>query len=297
MKKVISLVLAIVLISTVFVSCSGEKNENNANLLHTYDSCYDDINRSAVAEYEKLCDAIINGDVLVDIDITQIENINRLYYTSFPLAILVKQMAFNEKDGNIKIEYVNDKDTHKKMVEDFSAKVNQIMTDCGYGSVSDSEYLLNLYSYISSKTTYDEKCTSTYDAIVNGVGSSSSYASAFEYLLLQAGISATSIYGLNRQGVSFMTIADFNGEKFIFAPFNEYKANKGFGLSFFALTYTDVIELGFTDGFKYSNEESVVFDEASAEFKPLRGTVSYEYDDNNITAIKGNGETVTVKLK
>lgn len=296
MKKFISILLATVLICSVFASC-GSKKTNSLGLEYTYDSYYSDVDKSVIKEYEKLCDAVVKGNDSVSIDMSHIDSINRLYYTSFPLSILVSKLSLDEGEKNIKIEYVNDIETHKKLVDEFVSKVKSIMEECGFGTASESEYILNLYSYISANIVHDINHTTTYDAIVYNLGSSSSYSSAFEYLLLQAGISASHIYGLNSKGVSFMTMAEINGENLLFAPFSEYKVDKGYGLSYFALSYSDVLKLGFTDGFKYTNDEAVVFDEVSEKFADLRDTVSYDYSDSIITAVKNNGETVTVSLK
>lgn len=296
MKRFISLFLCVVLICTAFASCKGKKN-NSLGLEYTYDSYFSDSDEAVIEDYEKLCDAIVNGYDSVSLDMNYIDSINKIYYKSFPLSILVSKLSLNEAKNGVKIEYTNDKETHKKLVDDFVSKVKAVMAECGYGTVSDAEYTLNLYSYIASNIVHDINYTSTYDAIVNNLGSSSSYSSAFEYLLLQAGIPASHIYGLSSKNVSFMTMAEINGENLLFAPFSEYKANKGYGLSYFALSYSDVLELGFRDGFKYTDEEAVVFDEATEKFNALRDTVSYEYADFVITAIKSSGETVTVSIK
>lgn len=296
MKKIIAIILSAVLVCGVFTACSGA-NTGKGGISYTYDSYYSDADKNVLKEYESLCDAIVKGQPEASVDIDYIDSINRIYYTSFPLSILVKKMSLNDKEGRISLEYVNDAETHRQLVEAFTAKVNQIMTDCGYGEVSDFEYILRLYTYIASNTTLNSQANSTYDVIVNSFGSQQNFSAAFEYLLLQAGIYATHIYGLNSKGVSFMTIAQIDGEKFIFAPYSEYKANKGNGLSFFAMTYSDVLELGFTEGFRYTNDEAVVFDDASEKYSPLRDTVSYEYENSVLTVVKSNGEKIEFKTK
>lgn len=297
MKKIIALLLAIITICMAFTSCADKPKTDEDSLKFTFDSYFNGCDEAAIAEYEKLCKAVINGDEEVDINREHIDLINKLFYTSFPLSSLVKKLALKENSKYIEIEYVNDIEAHKTLVSEFTAKAKQIMTDCSYGTASENEYILNLYTYISSKISYDLDKTSTYDAIVNGVGSSSSYAGAFQYLLLQADIPATYIYGLNAKGLSCMVIASINGEEYIFAPCNENRANGGFGLSYFAMNYSDLLELGFKEGFKYSNEDTVAFNNNSDKFKPLRNSVSYEYADSSITAVKENGETSAVNIK
>lgn len=295
MKKIVSLFLAVVMITAVFCSCS-KTGSNHEKLLYTYDSYYTGFDKEVVKSYEKLCDAVVKGEKSVKFDVEQLEDVSRLYYTSFPLTVLVEKMSLNEKKDGLNIEYVNDIENHKKLVSEFSNKVNEIMTECGYNKVSQKEYVLNVYSYIASKIIYDVNYTTTYEAIVKGYGSTSSFTSAFEYLLLQAGISASQIYGLNANGVSFMTIVEIDGENYLFAPCNENKANKGFGLSFFGISYSELLKLGFTEGFKYTNEEAVVFDEVSEKYANLRDTVSYEYENGKISAVKSDGSTVEVEL-
>lgn len=297
MKKIIALLLAVITICMAFTSCSDKPQVDEFSLKYTYDSYYDGCDEAAVAEYEKLCRAVVDGEASVAVNEEYIDLVNKLFYTSFPLSSLVKKLSVKDNNKVINIEYVNDKDTHKRLVSEFSAKVSQIMTDCGFGTVGEAEYILKLYSYIASKTTFDLDKTTAYDAIVNSVGSSSSYAGAFQYLLLQADIPARYIYGLNAKGLSCMVIASINGEEYVFAPGNENGANGGFGLSFFAMSYSDLLELGFKAGFKYSNEETVALSGNSEKFKPLRNSVSYEYADFSITAVKQNGETAAVNIK
>ncbi len=295
MKKFISLFLVIVMVLTVFCSCSksGSKHEK---LSYTYDNYYLNDNDDVVKAYEKLCDAVVKGEKSVSFNIDLLDDVSRLYYTCFPLTVLVEEMSLNEKKNGLNLEYVNDLETHKTLVTEFANKVNEIMTECGYNKVSNKEYVLNVYSYVASKINYDINYTTTYDAIVKGYGSTSSFTSAFEYLLLQAGINASHVYGLNASGVSFMSIVEFDGENYLFAPGNENKANKGFGLSFFGISYSDILNLGFTDGLKYTDSEAVVFDETSEKYANLRDTVSYEYENGKISAIKSDGSSVEVEL-
>lgn len=295
MKKIISIILVVLMTTAVFSSCSksGIKQEK---LAYTYDSYYSEFDKDVVKSFEKLCNAVVKGEKSVKFDIETLEDASRLYYTSFPLSVLVEKISLNEKENGLDIVYVNDLETHKKLVSEFIEKVNEIMEECGYNKVSQKEFILNAYSYVASKIEYDINYTTTYDAIIKGFGSTSSYTSTLNYLLLQAGINTTQVYGLNSNGLSFMSMVEIDNENYLFAPCNENKANKGFGLSFFGMSYSDVLKLGFTDGFRYTNEEAVVFDETSEKYSDLRNTVSFDYNDGTISAIKADGSSVEVNL-
>lgn len=300
MKKILSVLIVLAVAGTVLCGCSSNKAEkNNSNdfkISYTYDYHYSNINDSAVRAFNQLCDAVVSGESAVLFNTALLADVNRLYYTSFPLSYLVGSLSVNSDNTGLNISYIYDTETHLKLVDEFNSKINEIMTSCGYGQVNKSEYILNVYSYISSNTKYDSIYTKTYDVLINGVGSSSSISSAFEYLLAQGGIKNSHIYGMGAEELEFLSVADVNGENYIFNPGKECKETNGKGLSYFGLSYADLLDSGFDSGFTYTDEEPVAFDDTTEKFSSLRSTVSYEFKDGVITAVRENGEKITVSL-
>lgn len=300
MKKIICVLIVMAVTGMVLCGCSSNNAENNNSsnfkVSYTYDDHYSNVNDSAVRAFDMLCDAVINGKNTVLFNTALLADVNRLYYTSFPLSYLVGSLSVNSDNTGLNISYINDSETHLKLVDEFNSKINEIMTSCGYGQVNKSEYLLNVYSYISSNTKYDNIYTKTYDVLINGIGSSSSISSAFEYLLAQGGIRTSHIFGMGSEGLEFLTIADVDGENYIFNPGQECKKTKGLGLSCFGLSYVDLLDAGFNSGFTYTDEEPVAFDDTSEKFSALRNTVSYEINSGVISADTSDGKKVTVIL-
>jgi len=301
MKKIISFVMAAAVLAAVLCGCSSNTNDSADNessfrVSYTYDSHYSGVNESVVRAYNMLCEAVINGEDSVLFNTSLLSDLNRLYYTSFPLSYLVSSININSDNTGLNISYINDSETHLRLVKEFNEKVDEIMKSCGYGRAGKSEYILNVYTYLSSSVKYDNIYTTAYDAIINGVGSSSSISSAFEYLLLQGGIDVSHIYGMGERGLEFLSVAAINGEQYMFNPGRECLETGGLGLSCFGLSYSDLIDSGYKNGFTYTDEEPVVFEDTSEKFSPLRDTVSYEFDGGVINAVKSNGDKVNVSL-
>lgn len=304
MKKFISFFLISVLLSTVLCACSSGnnsdvKNETGTNykISYTYDNHYSSVSESAVRAYNALCEAIINGENSVLFNTALLSDVNKLYYTSFPLNYLVKSLSLNSDKTGLNISYNNDTNTHVKLVEEFNQRVDDIMQQCGYGKVDKSEYILNVYNYIASNTKYDNSCTTAYDAIVNSIGSSPSFASAFEYILAQGDISVSHVYAVTDIGVVFMTETELNGELYYFNPGNERLDTDGIGLSYFGMSYADLLNLNLASNLVYTDGAPVVFDDTTEKFATLRNTVSYKYENGIISANKNNGEIVECALK
>lgn len=291
MKKVISIFLAAVILTFCFCSCA-KKEETNQNLKLSYDSIFSYYDDKIIDAYNSLCNAVINREENVKFDLNLINDVNKIYYTSFPLSVLVSNIQINNEKGTVELQYVNDEETHKKVVKDFSDKVNKIKEECGFNKVSENEYVLNLYTYIASKNKVKLNNSNVYDVIMNNEGSSSSFAMALEYLLLQSDMNASHIYALNNKGVSFMTVVYIDDKSLVLDPFSELESNGGYGLSYFGLCEKDLTNLGFKNGFKYSDDKVAMFEGCFDDFENLRNTISYEYKDGKITANKSDNSTI-----
>lgn len=299
MKKIASLILAAAVMLCMFSGCTqnkdtAEKNENS-RLLYIVDDYNSTINQSAVRAYEALCDAVVNGEEEVLFNTSLIDSVNKLFYTDFPLSYLISKLEINDNNSGLKIFYEKTPEEHAKAVEEFIKRVNEILEHCSYGKAETNVFILNLYSYLAQNTELVSQCSYSYDVIVNSKGYSFSLSSAFCYLLNYAGIKASVVNSDNESGTSYMTEAEFNGCKYIFMPFEEAKTNKGNGLCFFAMDYSELVPMGFIN-VNYSDGTYVAFDDNDIIYSQFRDSSEYTIDGNNLSITKTNGEIVQVAL-
>lgn len=66
--------------------------------------------------------------------------------------------------------------------------------------MSNHVYLLNVYHYVATHTTYDDSVTDAYTAILQGKGMSAAISGMFEFLLQQGGVDAGHIVGKDAAG-------------------------------------------------------------------------------------------------
>lgn len=231
MKKYISLLLSIIVCLTVFAGCT--KSGSDSEYVITMDSHYDYVNDTAVRSYEKLCNAVINGEEEVRFNTAHMDEINQLFYTCFPLYPLVESIDILENNTGVGIKYKNDMDKHKELVSQFNDKISDIMKECRYSKVSADEYIFNVYVYITSNFKIDSSIFTTFDTVVEGKGYNASINSLFEYLVLRGGGKASHI--ISSTGSNIMSMVNFAGKSYFFDPAKEIEINSGTALVYFAM--------------------------------------------------------------
>ena len=114
-KKILSVFLCAV-IAFAFTSCADSKNdskeqsENKPELdYNTFDSAYSSYDASAVSAYADLCKAVCAGETNVRFNLGMFDNVMQLFYTSFPLNVLVKDIKKNDDGSGITVTYKYDK--------------------------------------------------------------------------------------------------------------------------------------------------------------------------------------------
>lgn len=295
MKKLLSVILCFALIMCIFAGCtdSNEKETESTSEPVSFQFTTDESNSflspSSVRAYETLCDAVINAQSEANFNTTLMNDVNRLFYSDFPLSCLVSKIDIKADNSGVSIVYKNDTEEHLKLVSEFGAKVNEILSECGFGKVNNNVLVLNLYSYIAKNTEIKYQSNDVYDVIMKQSGYSSSFAGAFSYLLNQAGIKASVVKSTNDNGIAFMTETDFKGMRYIFNPFFEANDNQGKALCYFALDYAEMASAGYKD-VRYRGGDSVVFDDGDSDFSALRDSVSYTIDGNNLSVKTENGD-------
>lgn len=302
MKKIICILLSVVTAVVMFSACSADKEAKSENadfsLKFTWDSHYSDVSEGAKTAYENAAQAIVNGDDSVSYSSQISDEVTILLYTSFPLISLVDSIDTASGGNSVTITYKNDKDKHAELVSAFSNKVQEIMEQCGYGSVSSNEYVVNVYHYVATNVAYDSNVTDTYSAITTGKGMSAAISGMFEYLLLQGGVEASHMVGKDAAGTPwFFSRCKLGDTWYNFDIAAECAMNDGNGLTSFAMTDKEIISTGVQKGFTYSDQsEPAAVDMKENKYSVLRTSQSFEIKSDVITAQLYDGETKEISM-
>lgn len=295
MKKTISLILCAALFCSIFAACSNADSSNktdesveadNVQIKITTDAHYASLDESSIKAYEKLCNAVLNYESEVKYNVSLTDDVNRLFYTSFPQYILVDGIDFLDDNSGVKITYANDKETQTAKLKEFNNEISKIMIKCGFGKVSKNEYLLNVYLYITKNFTVDNSVTTVFDTVLQKKGMNSTLSGLFEYLLLQNDIKASHLINLETNSIAKMiSMAEFNGQKYFFDVTSEIEDNSGKALKYFAMN-TARAQMG--NGFMFTDNTSadVIEDDT---YSKLASSTSYQIKSSKVIAeIKGN---------
>lgn len=299
MKKIISLFMAVV-ISIAFCACSksaqNETDGNSAPIKYTYDGVYSYYDQSIIRAYESLCQAVVDGEEDVRLNLGMLENIQNLFYTSFPLSKLVKSIDKNSDNSGILISYINEKNEHLKLVGEFSSKVESIIKECEKDTAGDIAFTVRLYHYIASNMTESENpSVSCYDTIMNNQGSMFSYSSMFEYILRQKGIVSYHVMAQDAAGKDWaLSSAVLNGEIYYFDIMSEFYANKGTQLIYFGMTSADVSAEGLNN-VVYMNQQPAQ-DSSDLHFDQCRSCKAWKIKNNSLLVTRSDDETVEISL-
>lgn len=302
MKKIICILLSVVTAVVMFSACSADKEAKSENadfsLKFTWDSHYSDVSEGAKTAYENAAQAIVNGDDSVSYSSQISDEVTSLLYTSFPLISLVDSIDTASGGNSVTITYKNDKEKHAELVSAFSNKVQEIMEQCGYVSVSSNEYVVNVYHYVATNVAYDSNVTDTYSAITTGKGMSAAISGMFEYLLLQGGVEASHMVGKDAAGTPwFFSRCKLGDTWYNFDIAAECAMNDGNGLTGFAMTDKEIISTGVQKGFTYSDQsEPAAVDMKENKYSVLRTSQSFEIKSDVITAQLYDGETKEISM-
>lgn len=273
MKKLVSVIISVILIISVFSACSKAENVQEEQLDFTIDTHYSTLDTSVINAYEKVCAAVINGEEEVRYNTSLSDSVYQLFYTGFPFYALVDKIDTLPDNSGVLIKYKNDIETHLKLVKEFKTKVLEIVDQCGKGKVSTNEYIFNVYSYMTKNFVEDNSIYTAFDALMNGKGYASAVNSLFEYLVLQGGGKACHV--TNMETASMISLVEFNSVWYYFDPASEIKDTAGEALKYFAMdvkragvsySYTDslpVLEQGDDKYSKLSNSKSYAVNNAS----------------------------------
>lgn len=296
MKKIISIFISVCVVFAAFAGCSKNDDSDKIpaeKISVTFDSHYQNYDASAISAYENLCNAIINGETQVKYNTRMLDSVNQLYYTSFPLNALVASISVLPDSSGVEIKYKNDAETHLKLVAEFNARVDEILTACSVGTVSGSRFVFNVYEYITENFTVDNSVVNPYDVLMQGKGVKSAINSVFEYLVLCGGGKAS--HAVNYDSPPHMiSLVNFSNDWYYFDPASEIDYNGGQALKYFAMDDKRVNayvngQLTYTDG-------QAVGTVADEKYSKLKDSSSFEDKNDEINVILSDGETFVLKL-
>lgn len=299
MKKILCIFLTLV-VAVCFFGCSkaNEKDSDNGNsqIKYTYDSAYAYFDQSTIRGYESLCQAVVEGEEEIRLNVGMLDNIQNLFYTSFPLSKLVKSIEKNSDNSGILITYINEKSNHLKLVKEFCSKVDSIIKACEQDSQSDSAFAVRLYHYIASNIVESKNpSVSCYETIIDNQGTMFSYSNMFEYILRQKGIDAYHILAQDAAGQSWaLSSAVLGGEIYYFDIMSEFYANSGTQLIYFAMTTSDVNAEGLTN-LTYTNQQTAS-DSSDLHFDQCRSCKSWEINGNSLLVTRSDDEIIEIIL-
>lgn len=277
MKKVISVLLAVLMSVLAFAGCSKENNESDTNIKITMDSHYQSLDESAVSAYKKLCNAVLNCENEVKFNKQLLDEVTQLFYTSFPLNALVESIELKSDSTGVDIKYKNDADTHKSLISQFDDRLEELLTACEYKSADSNRFVFNAYSYLAKNFTIDNSVLTVYDAVMSSKGTAATINSVFEYLILCYGGEASHIINTNGKG-AMISLIKFNSSYYYFDVGSEIADTGGEALRYFAMDNARINKYAAGD---FSYTDSTAVDSINDDkYLALWNSVSYIYDDS-----------------
>ena len=294
MKKILSVLLAVILVSLCFCACSkeNESTDNDDGIRITLDSHYSNTGESTIRAYEKLCTAVINADSQVKFNIQLFDDVAQLFYTSFPLNVLVENISFSQDNSGVELTYKNDIDTHKSIIENFNNRVDEILKECGYKKVSNNRLVFNIYTYIAGNFKIDNDTLTVYDTIMNSKGAPSCINSAFEYFVLCAGGESSHLINSIGKG-AIVSSAKLSGSYYYFDVAKEISDTNGEALRFFAMDDARIAEY-VAGPLKYTDKATADPIE-DTKYSFLSDSQSYTVDGDDIT-VNCNNENISLEI-
>lgn len=284
MKKAISVLLSLILITGIFAGCSKAENSETSgqnNVSITIDTHYSSMDSSAVRAYEKLCNAVIAGKKEVKFNAALSDDVYQLFYTCFPMYALVDSVKTLEDMSGASITYKNSDEEHQELVSQFCAKIEKIKTACEYGSVNTSRYVFNVYDYIVRNIKVDNSVVSAFDTIMQGKGCSAAICSVFEYLVLQGGGEASHV----SSALDIVTYAQFMDKWYYFNPASDISDSEERTLKGFAMDSRRAGGMLF-----FYTDSSQVDKVTDKTYDKLENAVSYIPDGDKMNVTLSDGE-------
>ncbi|MBE6817436.1 MAG: hypothetical protein E7520_07025 [Ruminococcaceae bacterium] len=299
-KKIIAVFLCAVLVLS-FAACAKKGStdtQTDALKYNTFDGAYASYDASVVSAYEDMCRAVYRADGEVRFNTGMLNDVLQLFYTSFPLQIFVKDIERKDDASGITVTYTKSADEVRAEAKAFSDKIAAILDECKAGKTNRRAFIINAYHYTVTHVKESKKGGATiYSAVMNGEGDSFTASGMFEYLLRQGGVNASHILAQDAAGVSWgVSMAEIDGENFLFDPMTEIIANGGAQLCYFGMTTEDANAEGLKKFYYTNRAEAPACD--NPYFDICRQCTAWEISENDtdLLVTQNNGEVVQVAL-
>ena len=278
---------------------------------HVYSGVFEETYDEATKEsFFSFCDAVLAGDT--EFYCPDTETYFTIMYTiaheAMPLYVFVYPGDPEVEDGVGHISYSLPKDEYLQKVAEFEEIVTGILDETCEEDYDDIDKALALYSYFAYSYTYDYTALDDFDGVhvpslsayrllTTGTGICQEIAPAYTYLLLQAGVDATTCGSLSDTDAHEWSFVKMDGEYYHIDP--TFTVGNLHSLAYFGMNDEKrVLEGGFyREYFNYG--EANVFDHDGKyaadddRFAPLwNATISnIDYEDDRIYYYpEGSGE-------
>ena len=301
MKKFLSIALALILITVILCACSkNEKDKVNSDaeqsrIKYTFDSAYKSTDGSAVSAFEDLCDAVINYKSEIRMNTALLDSALQLLYTSFPLSELISDIKGAEDGSGVVISYKLSEEEHKKNVDSFISKTQEIINKCSEGTTNKGVFTVRVYNYIASSIVESAEATTCLDTVLGGKGTSYTYSQLFEYILRQKDIETYHVIAKDAAGNGWgLSGAMLYDNLYYFDIMTEFYANKGTQLLFFGMTTEDLKAEGLQD-LLFTNQ-SAATDASDLRFDTCRKCTSWKLEGAKLLVTLHTKEIVEIAL-
>ena len=299
MKKSLCIIISVLLVISCFFGCSKEEKkeeQKEEKASYGYDLAYIDTDKSAVNAYEQLCDCVNEYKTELRLNVGLLDDAQQLFFTSYPLSALVKDIKINSDKSGVVISYKKSEEEHKKTVASFNAKIKGIKEKCLEGTTNENVYAIRLYNYIASNIVKsDDESITCLDTVLTGKGSSFSYSQMFEYLLRENEIQSCHVLASDAAGAGWgIAGAILGGNLYYFDLMTEFHDNQGKLLRFFGMTMEDLKNEGLKD-WVFTNKKTAE-DASDLKFDTLRKCASWKLDGAKLLVTTITEEVVEIAL-
>ena len=203
--------------------------------------------------FYRYCDAVLSGAETVKCDkkewLAKFRDLSRIYLPiAFRYCYSMDEDITSAGNGEYKLSYGLPKDEYLKKVEEFKARVEDLIERAVLADDSELEKALALYISESARIDYDYDAMgnvsfrseegygiSPYRAIMTDKGICQETAGCYAYLLLQVGIDAITCSGLTKDSSAAheWTIVSLGGKYYHCDP--TYQCSEKFSVNYFGM--------------------------------------------------------------
>ena len=238
--------------------------------------------------FRAYCEAVSKGEtefICKSDDYRIVSRLKMLASDYMPIAFIYANITGIDKDNVAHIDYGMSTEEFLTKLDEFEAKVIQILDETCKAGYSDAENAVAIYDYFARNLTYTTYASS-YAVIMEEKGICQDFASAYDYLLGQVGIEACVCNSMmNNQYPHTWSLLRIDG--------NNYHADPTYALSnpgtirYFGFTDEGRYSLDgyeespFTYGFESYADKDGKFKSQDERFSELSDSTNYELDLDN----------------